>query len=174
MNKKIQVVIAIDPDVDRNGVAYIDLSQPDRALQLSVLEFPLLIETLRNLKNLLAQSDKTYRVLIEAGWLNHGNWHLNPRDSKAVIAAKGNHAGRNQETGRKIAEMCRFFGIEYELVKPLTKVWKGRERKISAQEFNAVTGFKGRTNQEMRDAGLIAWVWAGLPLNINDSKNTRQ
>jgi hypothetical protein len=162
--KNIDVVIAIDPDVERNGFARLDVAT--RKMELSAIPFPELIAYLRAHKHHYDSKDMTLRVVIEAGWLNRGNWHLNPRDTKAVIAAKGNQAGRNHETGRKIAEMCRYFEIPHELIKPLTKVWKGRERKISAREFNAITGYSGRTNQEMRDAGLIAWVWAGLPIKL--------
>ncbi len=164
--KKIDIIIAIDPDVERNGCAYLDMRESNKQLKLTTYAFPQLIEFLRSANYQAQRHDLTCRVLIEAGWLNRGNWHLNPRDTKAVIAAKGNQAGRNHETGRKIAEMCLYYEIPHELIKPLTKVWKGRERKISAKEFNAITGYSGRSNQEMRDAGLIAWVWAGLPIRL--------
>lgn len=167
--QKVQVIVGIDPDVERSGIAYLDVTK-DPALSLNALHFPVLIEYLRTIKMQCAKEDKTLRVIIEAGWLNRSNWHLNPRDSKAVIAAKGNQAGRNHEVGRKIAEMCLYHEIPHELIKPLTKMWKGRERKISATEFNEITGYRGRTNQEMRDAGLLAWVWAGLPIRIINNK----
>ena len=164
-NKKPDIIIAIDPDVESNGVARLDLS-PALVLQLTTYPFPELIDYLRYVKRGADVSEKTMRVVIEAGWLNRSNWHVYSRDTKAVAAAKGTAAGRNHETGRKIAEMCRYHAIPYELIKPLRKIWKGEERKISAQEFKAVTGYTARTNQEMRDAGLIAWVYANLPIKL--------
>lgn len=157
----VEIVIGIDPDVDRNGLAILDTTARCFT-SVEAIAFPQLITTLYAAKQ--AYRDRTFRVLIEAGWLNRSNWHVKYRDSKAVAAAKGNNAGRNEEVGRKIAEMCQYWQIPHELIKPLTKVWKGRERKITAQELQSLTGWSQRTNQEMRDAALLAWVWAGLPM----------
>lgn len=107
---------------------------------------------------------KNYIVIIEAGWLNKSNWHLSRKDTKAVAAAKGNSAGRNHETGRKIAEICQYYNIPHMLVRPLKKMWKGRDGKITREEIAAFTGITGRNNQEARDALLLAWEYAGLPV----------
>lgn len=81
-------------------------------------------------------------ALREAGWLNRSNWHLLCRDSKAAAAAKGNHVGRNHETGRKIAEMCEHWQIPFSLVRPLPltarggiKQWRGKGGKITQEEI---------------------------------------
>lgn len=152
-------VVAIDPDVERNGIACLDV--PTRKLSIKALSFP---ETLDYLHG-LAASDKTV-VIIEAGWLNYSNWHLTRSDSKAKAAAKGNAVGRNHEVGRKLAEMCEYWHIPYRLVKPLRKIWRGEDGKITASELESFTGYKGRTNQEGRDAALISWVAANLPIKI--------
>lgn len=162
---KLQVIIAIDPDVEKNGVAYLDCDT--RKLELASLSFPDLLDYLFSLKRQAEITGKTYRVLIEAGWLNKSNWHVSPKDTKAVAAAKGNHTGRNQETGRKIVEMCEHWNIPHELVKPLSKCWKGSDKKITNEELAKFTGIQGRTNQEMRDAALISWIYAGFPVKIN-------
>ena len=159
--RQIDIVIGIDPDVDRNGMAVLDTSTA-QYMTIEAVPFPELITALYAAKS--DYRDRSLRVVIEAGWLNRSNWHVKYCDSKAVAAAKGNNAGRNEECGRKIAEMCRFWQIPHELIKPLTKVWRGRERKITAQELQSLTGWTRRTNQEMRDAALLAWVWAGLPM----------
>ena len=156
-----QIVIGIDPDVDRSGFAVLD-TDSRQYVNVSALKFPELITALYAARN--DYRDRSFRVIVEAGWLNRSNWHVKYSDSKAVAAAKGNNAGRNEEVGRLIAEMCRFWQIPHELIKPLTKVWRGRERKITAQELQSLTGWTRRTNQEMRDAALLAWVWAGLPM----------
>lgn len=163
---KAQVVVGVDPDVDKNGVAYLDMTNKEMELTLGAMPFPNLIDFLRATNYNCEQAEKKFCVVVEAGWLNRSNWHVHSRDSKAVIAAKGTAAGRNHEVGRKIAEMCRYYAIPYDLMKPLTKIWKGNERKITAQELKTITGYAARTNQEMRDAALLAWVWAGLPIKI--------
>ena len=68
--------------------------------------------------------------------------------------------------------MCEAYGMQWQFVKPFRKVWSGRDRKITHEELSAVTGLVyGRTNQEMRDAALIAWVSAGLPVRVIKRKD---
>ena len=42
---------------------------------------------------------------------------------------------------------------------------KGKDRKITHEELTAIVGKIKHTNQEGRDAALLAWVHAGLPLD---------
>lgn len=156
-------LIAIDPDVDRNGVACIDMQK--KSLSIHALKFP---ETLDYLHHFASCQD--VKVIIEAGWINKSNWHIACRDSRRNAAAKGNAVGRNHEVGRKLAEMCEHWGIPCQLVKPLRKVWRGKDGKITATELQSITGYKGRTNQEGRDAALLSWVYAGLPIVIQVDK----
>lgn len=167
IDENISLIVAIDPDVERNGVAIL---HPDtRALEISTLEFPQTLELLHS----LSKSDKRICVVIEAGWLNQSNWHISLYDSKRKAAAKGNAVGRNHEVGRKIAEMCKYWGINHKLVKPLAlkigkqHLWSGKDGKITATELESFTGYNGRTNQEGRDAALLAWVTAGFNISTN-------
>lgn len=170
MPVRIDVVVAIDPDVDKNGCAYLDVAT--RKMEISTLTFPDLLDYLRYVKRQAEVTQKNVRVIIEAGWLNKAHWHLSPKDTKQSAAAKGNSAGRNHEVGRKIAEMCGHWQIPYELIKPLSlkvggvNLWQGKDGKITHEELEAFTGIIGRTNQEGRDAALIAWEWAGLPVKV--------
>lgn len=170
MIKKIDWVVGIDPDVDKNGVAWIECA--NKKVHSLALPFADTIDYLRQLKRGAEVSNKTMRVIIEAGWLNKAHWHLTPKDTKQSAAAKGNSAGRNHETGRKLAEMCKYFDIPYELIKPLSlkacgvHFWKGKDGKITHEEIVDFTGINHRTNQEQRDAILIAWVWAGLSIKL--------
>lgn len=148
----VRLIIGIDPDVEKNGVATVD--KQTNKMQVSTLAFPQLIEYLKD-----KSKDCTILVLIEAGWLNHSNWHLSPKITIQKAAQIGNATGRNHEIGRKIAEMCEYYKIPYKLIKPLKKIWRGTDGKISAAEFSRITGCSSRTNQEMRDAGLIAWFY---------------
>ena len=38
--------------------------------------------------------------------------------------------------------------------------------KITADELQQITGLIGRTNQESRDAVLLAWCYANLPIRL--------
>lgn len=170
----VKTVIGIDPDVEKNGYASLDIDT--REMLIETLPFPDLLDSLRMEQRRAEVMCRRLMVVIEAGWLNKSNWHLSPKDTKAIAAAKGNHTGRNHETGRKIAEMCAHWQIPYELMKPLSlkvggvHLWKGKDGKITQEELCAITGYKWRTNQEGRDAALLAWVWAGLPVKLQKKR----
>lgn len=165
-------IIAIDPDVDKSGFAVLDVRHRVFA-ELRALSFPHLLDRLISLKILSG----TVKVIVEAGWLNESNWHLSKIENKYRAASKGNAVGRNHEVGRKIAEMAKHYGLQVEEVKPLSKsfkigrksynLWKGKDGKITHEEFVQITRYIGQTNQETRDAGLIAWQYADLPVTVS-------
>lgn len=156
------VIIGIDPDTEKSGVAMVE--KETRRLECAALTFPQTIDYLRWLSQ---QQDKveSVRVIIEAGWLNKSNWHLHNRAAnKYKAAAMGVSQGRNEEVSHLLGQMCDHYHLDYLFIKPLRKLWKGNDKKITAEELQAITGLMGRTNQEQRDAALIAWVYADLPI----------
>lgn len=157
-------IIAIDPDVTISGVAHLHPST--RKIEVSALTFPELLDYLQFCKNAGRETGESLSVIVEAGWLAKSNWHLRSRDNTRTASAKGNSAGRNHETGRKIVEMCRHYDIEVVEHAPLRKCWKGRDGKITSEELKQITGIVGRTNQDMRDAALLAWSYSGLPIRL--------
>jgi hypothetical protein len=172
MNRKPDIIIAVDPDVEKSGVAFLEVAT--RKLEVSSLAFPQLLDYLQFVKTEADNEQliggfnpppkKHIVVVVEAGWLNTAHWHVKNTDNRRVTAAKGNAAGRNHETGRKIVEMAQHYGFETVEQPPLKKIWKGKDGKITHKELSAFTGLSGKTNQETRDAALIAWVYAGLPI----------
>lgn len=165
MDRRYEWVIGIDPDVDKNGVALLNVRTRD--MDLSSMRFFELLDWLRAVGTRCPSfADGKGVVVIEAGWLNRSNWHVAGREGSRTAQAKGNAAGRNHEVGRKIVEMCRYVGIPYVEQRPLTKCWSGPDRKITHDELAYFTGVKGRTNQEERDAALLAWVYSGLPVTV--------
>lgn len=167
---KPDIVIGIDPDADKNGVA--TLFRESRLLEATSLTFPETLDYIRYVQSKARANAQTVKVIIEAGWLNKAHWHVGYNDSRQAAAAKGNAVGRNHETGRKIAEMCKHWEVPHELMKPLAlkvggvSIWRGKDGKITAEELTEITGLRGRTNQEARDAALIAWTWVGLPVSV--------
>lgn len=155
---KCDILIGIDPDVTKSGVAF--LNRSSKALEMSSLSFPELLDYLKFVQNQSKKTDTPFKVVIEAGWLNKAHWHIRNSDNPRVASMKGNHTGRNHEVGRKIAEMCKHWQIPYELMKPLPKRWKGKDRKITHEEFNnelmrLKMPILPRSNQEERDACLL-------------------
>lgn len=157
------IIIAIDPDVEQSGVARLDVTQ--RKSWAETLPFPMLIEYIRQVYR--TNLGKSIAVVVEASWHKTHNWHLNRRDTLGIAAKKGYDEGRNHEAGRKIIEMLNYYGIEVIEKEPLRKIWKGPDGKITHTEITAITGWdKKRSNQEERDAMLLAWDRSGLPIVI--------
>ncbi len=167
--KKVDVILAIDPDCEKSGVAILNLRT--KKMDMYNMPFPVLIDLITDLQLLVPDT----LVIIEAGWLNEAHWHIRQGDSRRLSASKGNAVGRNHETGRKIVEMCHHFGVHVELVRPLKKVWSGADRKITHEEIaQFIPGIVARTNQEIRDAALLAWHHAGFPIVVKPKQKGTQ
>lgn len=163
--KKQDYIIGIDPDCEKSGV--VTLRTEDKHIRCESKAFPELLDYFQFLRSVVSKDGKSVIVVVEAGWLNESNWHTNRNQSHRVAAAIGNKTGRNHETGRKIVEMCKHYGIEVVEQRPLQKCWYGPDGKISHEEISQfIPGFPSRSNQEVRDAALLAWNYAGYPIKI--------
>ena len=159
---KYDNIIAIDPDKEKSGVAF--LKPKTRQLEVSNLTFPMLLDYLQHTKKVQGETMESLIVVVEAGWIvKKSNFH-EAQGHRAEKIAKD--VGANHETGRKIIEMCKHYGIEVVQHPPLVKCWKGKDRKITQEELASFTGLTGRTNQDGRDAALLAWVFSGLPIKV--------
>lgn len=164
------IIIAIDPDIDGSGVAVFYMST--KLFQAGNMILPKLVDFLKDKKGWCEGEGFSLVVVIEASYLVSANWHLSWDDSKNRAAAKGRQVGRNHEIGRQIAEFCKYLEIPYEEKLPLKKCWSGKDGKISHAELMlliegmGLPAWTGRTNQEMRDAMLLALDRSGLPLRM--------
>lgn len=167
---KYDYIVGIDPDCEKSGVAILNIEKKSMA-ETHCISFPNLMDLLITLHSNMT-SKPSLLVVVEAGWLNETHFHLKSGDSRRVSAAKGNSVGRNHETGRKIVEMAKHYGLEVVEQRPLRKCWKGQDGKITHNELKQfVPGLPSRTNQEVRDAALIAWNHAGFPIRIQSNKS---
>ena len=165
MQTRYDRIIAIDPDVERSGVA--ELHVEAQMLEVTTLAFPALMDYLQHIKHQFADQGERVCVVVEAGWMNASNWHTAKVKSIAAAAKTGQNTGRNHETARKIAEMSRHYGLTTEEVKPLKKCWRGTGSKITQEELEYMTGkLDRRVSQDARDAALLAWWFAGLPIKV--------
>lgn len=157
-------IIGIDPDVGRSGVA--QLRTQGREVETFSLSFPELIDYLQRMRDFEIRTHRTVVVVVEAAWKIGKNWHTGRGDSIRTAARKGKDAGRCHEVGRKIVECAEHYGLQVVEQLPLRKVWKGRDGKITHEELRAFMPVGGRTNQEERDAALLAWNEAGYPIRL--------
>jgi hypothetical protein len=133
------LVIGIDPDREKSGVALWDTES--KRLTLQTLTFFELFSLLNKIPVGL--------IRLEAGHLINHHWTARKGISVATIAKIASDTGANHETGRKILEMAKYLSIPCELVLP-----QGKKNHI---EFQRLTKYSGRTNPEMRDAGMMVY-----------------
>lgn len=161
--------VGIDPDVDKSGLVVID-RQGRCILHAEALDFPSAIGYLRSLKQEHAQDPLALLVVIEDSDVSV-NWHYSRSDTKGVIAAKGRSVGMCHATIRHLRECCEHLGLPVMMQQPLRKLWRGKDGKITQEEAALfMSGLPTRTNQEVRDAALLAWEVAGLPIRIMPKK----
>ncbi|HEO1790621.1 TPA: hypothetical protein ACV20N_000709 [Acinetobacter baumannii] len=142
--KEAQIIIGIDPDLEKSGVAILG-----NDLQLKNMTFPETVELFRN------EQDSIKKVVIEAGWKNKkANFRVGGGHSRQVNEQIARRVGMNHATGILLAEIAQALGLAVLLVKPT-------KSKLNAEQFNKITGWQGRTNQEQRDAGMLIWGMNG-------------
>lgn len=170
MRGQYDKIIGIDPDCGRSGVAVLDMGTME--MQVHTMTFP---ELVQYLTCVAADSIEggSILVVVEASWKTETNWHGRRGDGYRVAAKKGYDVGRNHETGRKISEMAQAYGLDVEEKHPLRKCWKGRDGKITHGELVSLLGgsgvrhgLGGRSNQEERDAALLALDASGIAMKI--------
>lgn len=160
------IVIGIDPDCEKSGMGIV--LTDTKQVQVKCMPFPELIDEVSRLYHGYRKMGKTAAAVVEAGWMHKSNWHLKRKDNQAIAAKIGNATGRNHETGRKIVEMLRYKGVEVDTILPLRKCWRGKDGKITSEELSYIIGSKlPRCNQDGRDAVLLAWTYANLPIKIH-------
>ena len=167
MNKP-DYIIGIDPDTDKSGVAQLRVS--GREMGVFSLSFPALLDYLQRMAQFQTHTGMKMLVVVEASWKISTNWHTKRGDNVRTVARKGKDAGRCHEVGRKIAECARYYGLEVKEQLPLKKIWKGPDGKITHEEISIFIKLPSRTNQETRDAALLAWNEAGFPIRMITNK----
>ena len=165
---KYDIVIGIDPDIDKSGYVVVD-AKSGKVTTATTWEIAKLYGVLAADKEYCTRVGLKLLVVVEAAYLgSHHNWHLGGRYvSPAAAAAIGYDTGRNHEVGRSIVEFCRYMEIDVIPQKPLRKCWKGKDGKITHEEITKITKWdKARSNQEVRDALLLAWTHTKLPMKL--------
>lgn len=162
--------IGIDPDAEKSGVGVV--KRATREVDVKQLAFASLVAYIRQQHHRAEVQGKTIMVIVEGGWLIHGNWHIPFKCSTAKAAAIGRSVGMNHQTGLLLVEILKAEGIPVQVQRPLRKMWQGADGKITSAELAEITGKEKlpRCNQEGRDALLIAWVASGLPVRVRPTK----
>lgn len=164
---KYDIVIGIDPDVEKSGYVVVE-SATGKVTTATNWDLSKLYGVLAAEKEYCSIKGLKMLVVVEAAYLgSHHIWHLDKKEkvTKSVAANIGYKTGLNHETGRAIVEFCRYMDIDVIPQKPLRKCWKGPDGKITHEEITKITKWdKKRSNPEIRDALLLAWMHTTQPM----------
>lgn len=141
-------VIGIDPDSKLHGVA---IYEDGKLTEMANIELIVLYTLIKNLnkfgKVVISIEDNNAISAIYAGRFNN-------KDSQAVKSKKAQHVGMCKQAQIEVERACESLGVEIVRQKP-SKQWKDQDGK---KQFEAVTGWKGRSNEDTRSASYFGWL----------------
>jgi len=139
-----ELVMAIDPDLHKNGVAMIENG---KLLKVESLYLWDLISIIVHSAFYCGEFGDKFHVIIEDGNLGRSaNWHGGGKRTAGNV-------GKNQAIATILRELCECHNISHECIKPhgYSKVF--RDENI----FKQATGWMGRTNEDSRAAVAIGF-----------------
>jgi hypothetical protein len=142
------LVIGIDPDLVKSGVAEVINGE---IVRLHALAFPQLIDFAK-LQYKTHNEQVTFIVEeVEADKTTYQRAGTNARQMNKIAQ----NVGQVKGVKRVLVECLQHEGIPVILVKPLKGIYK-KKAKADAKFFNQLTGWTGSSNEDKRDAGLLA------------------
>ena len=94
------------------------------------------------------------RVVFEDSRLQSHVWTTST--SKAAASKMARNLGEIDAWCSLITAVCGELGIPAHGISPL-----GKGHKMSADQFERITGWTGRSNQHERDGAMVAWPYRG-------------
>lgn len=156
----MEEIVAIDPDIEKNGVCTII----ENRVELYLFNFNTLIfnffKHLKDQKD--ANSSLKIKLFIEAGFLN--KIYYNPYNGNPLVIGKINrNIGENHAASKIIIEAARYYNLDPIPTLPVKSTnYRSRGKKITHPQFIEMLKLNNLfcsvqvTNQEIRDAALLA------------------
>jgi hypothetical protein len=141
------IVIGIDPDLVKSGVAEVVNGE---IVNLHALAFPQLIEFAK----LQYKNNEQIEFIVEEVEADKATYKRKDTNQNQMLKIAQN-VGQVKGVKRVLVECLQHEGIPVRLVKPLKGIYK-KKAKADAKFFNQLTGWTGSSNEDKRDAGLLA------------------
>jgi len=139
-----EFTIGIDPDLDKNGVA---LVQGKKIIDLHAMPFPELLE--------FAELWKAQATFILEDVNFDKTTYPRVKVSPAGMRKIAQDVGKVKGTAYQLFACLEHMGCNVKKVQPLRGPVKKRA-KDDAEYFNKIYGWVGRSNQDKRDAAMLA------------------
>lgn len=144
----MKVIIGIDPDSKAHGVAIYDSSGSLTTLQNYTL--PEFYELLR----CYSRYEGGVIVHIEDVCAQNAAFSKKGIKNQRAATAVNRSIGRCQQAQIELERFCEYE--EVEVVKhQISKCWKSQRGKA---QFEKITGWKGRSNEDTRSAAYFGWL----------------
>lgn len=143
----MNITIGIDPDFVKSGVAVI---HGKTIIHLESLSFVDMFEYIA-----AAGPKEEVLIKLENPSAIKPLFGAKVKNSRAVREKICQDVGKCKATGSLIQQVLESQGYKVKLVTPLKGSVK-RMAKSSDKYFNQITGWKGRSNEDKRDAALVA------------------
>lgn len=136
--------IGIDPDVNKSGFAV--WSKPkQKFLKIVALEFWQMIDEICQL-----DKENTTFILDSTFQSKKSNWHS--QKSVGVAGMIGRKVGKNNQVAELLIQYFDRNGYQYKIVNPAGKAFTNSDK-----NFKFLTGYKARTNKDMREAAILVY-----------------
>lgn len=139
---KAEVVIGVDPDSEKHGVAIYRLGKLITLAKWSITDF---------LQQLEGATDTI--VSIENVMANQFVYKRNEKKSKTVQSKVAMHIGRCQQAQVELMRLLDHLNIPYQLISPMKGNWADNKA-----QFERVTGWTGTSNQDTRSAAFFGYL----------------
>lgn len=134
------IVIGIDPDANKHGVA---VYQDSKLVSLDMLQAIEIVE----------RHQPGIRYSIEDVMANKFVYKRNRHGSSSAQSKIAMQVGRVQQAQEELVRLLRHHGAEVVLQPPMRGNW-AKQRNI----FEQATGWKGRSNEDTRSAAFFGWL----------------
>jgi len=142
------IVIGIDPDLVKSGVAVVNNGE---IITLDALNLFELFEFIKEHKHLA-------HFVVEDVEHDQATYYRKGANGK-VMQRISQNVGQVKAIGRVLGEYLVGCDAQFTLIKPLRGSIK--KAKKDAEYFNKLTGWTGRSNEDKRDAALLALSYVG-------------
>ena len=142
------IIIGIDPDSKAHGVAVYNNGQLVDLQMMQLFELLHMVDFFAGEYGI----DKV-RFSIEDVCANNFVYHRNSKGSKSVTSKIAMSVGRCQQSQTELIRALDFTKIKYELHKPQKGNWAKNKN-----QFEKVTGWKGRSNEDTRSAAYFGFL----------------
>jgi hypothetical protein len=143
-----QVVVGIDPDADKYGIAmYVDGN-------LSALEKKSTVELLEFLQTCKECQAMTYTFVIEDVAINKFMYNRALK-SPAIIGKVAQNVGECKHSQKVAEQLIEYYGFELIRQPPTKGNWAPAKNK---KQFEQVTGWAWSSNEDTRSAAFMAFL----------------